>query len=58
MIQRIGRCLRFDPNNPQKRANIVDFIRTNDGGDTSNQSSADTERQSWLTTLSQTNPDQ
>jgi superfamily II DNA or RNA helicase len=25
-IQRIGRCLRIDMNNPNKRANVVDFI--------------------------------
>lgn len=26
-IQRIGRCLRIDPDNPGKRAGIVDFVR-------------------------------
>jgi len=47
-IQRIGRCLRTNPANPDKVANIVDFIRDNDN-DTLN---ADEEREVWLTQLS------
>ena len=27
-VQRVGRCLRSDPNNSQKRATVVDFIKT------------------------------
>ncbi len=48
-IQRMGRCLRTDPNNPDKIANVVDFIRLGDEGDDPN---ADEERCAWLTDLS------
>ena len=50
-IQRIGRCLRTDPNNPAKVANVVDFIRypSNDEADILN---ADEERRAWLSSLS------
>lgn len=48
-IQRMGRCLRTDPNNPLKRANIVDFIRIEDEPGATN---SDLEREAWLTTLS------
>ena len=48
-IQRMGRCLRTDPNNPEKVANIVDFIRqSNEDGE----QNADEEREEWLTDLS------
>jgi len=55
-IQRIGRCLRTDPENPEKRAVVVDFIRTGvvppeDGGSFV---PADVERRAWLSKLSQT----
>ena len=50
-IQRMGRCLRADPGNPGKIANIVDFIRPN-VSDESNVS-ADEERSEWLSQLSQ-----
>lgn len=50
-IQRIGRCLRVDPNNERKIANVIDFIRK-DGGP----KSADEERSDWLTALSQIRP--
>ena len=49
-IQRIGRCLRIDRTNPDKRALVVDFIRvraTADGDPT-----ADEERRVWLQGLS------
>jgi superfamily II DNA or RNA helicase len=45
-IQRIGRCLRTDPTDPEKRALVVDFIRrraTADGDPT-----ADEDRRDWL----------
>ncbi|MCO6185216.1 DEAD/DEAH box helicase family protein [Rhizobium sp. L1K21] len=29
-VQRVGRCLRIDPKNPNKRATIVDFIKTDE----------------------------
>ncbi len=48
-IQRMGRCLRTDPDNPGKVANIVDFIRQSDEEGEQN---ADEERAEWLTGLS------
>jgi superfamily II DNA or RNA helicase len=48
-IQRIGRCLRTDPNNSRKVANIVDFVRDSHEDGPSN---ADQERSAWLTDLS------
>lgn len=50
MIQRIGRCLRVDPNSPRKRANVVDFIRRSD--DLSGLPNGDEERREWLTAVS------
>lgn len=49
-IQRIGRCLRTDPQNPQKRATIIDFIRQPTDGDPIPK--ADQDRFEWLTELS------
>lgn len=49
-IQRIGRCLRTDPQNPNKIADIIDFIRFSE--DDSDPTS-DEERQDWLLQLSQ-----
>jgi len=49
-IQRIGRCLRTNPANPNKIANIVDFIRATDNGPEPN---TDEARCDWLTKLSQ-----
>lgn len=48
-IQRIGRCLRYDPNNPNKRAIVVDFVRPQDSADTL--PNADQERCEWLTEI-------
>ena len=48
-IQRIGRCLRFDPANPNKIANVVDFVRKNNDP---NELNADQERSIWLSELS------
>lgn len=53
-IQRIGRCLRSDPDDPDKRASIVDFIRTRNEGDT--EPNADEERRNWLLELSRVRP--
>jgi superfamily II DNA or RNA helicase len=50
-IQRIGRCLRADPANPNKRARVVDFVRPNDEEDEF--PNADQDRCAWLTELSQ-----
>lgn len=44
-IQRIGRCLRSDPEAPNKRALVIDFVL--------NDFKADAERCAWLTSLSQ-----
>lgn len=52
-IQRMGRCLRFDPVNPAKIANVVDFIRDSRDTDDPN---ADEDRSAWLTELSQLRP--
>lgn len=46
-IQRIGRSLRLDPKNPNKRAGVIDFIQANDESPTS-----DMERCNWLTGIS------
>lgn len=48
--QRIGRALRLDKKNPNKRANVIDFV-LNDYFDNDN---ADQERKEWLTSLSKT----
>ena len=49
-IQRIGRSLRTNPDDPDKIANIVDFIRESDDRPEPN---ADEERRDWLIELSQ-----
>lgn len=46
-IQRIGRCLRVDPINKYKIANVIDFIRKDNGTP-----STDEDRCDWLTALS------
>lgn len=49
--QRIGRALRLDKNNPDKVANVIDFVLEDKSeGDTN----ADTERKEWLTELAKT----
>ena len=52
-IQRLGRCLRTDPGNPDKIANIVDFIRHS--GETEDPNT-DEERRDWLIDLSRARP--
>lgn len=47
--QRIGRALRLDKNNPNKKAKVIDFI-LDDGIE--NDNNADQERKEWLTVLS------
>ena len=47
-IQRVGRCLRTDPNNPDKIANVIDFIRDD--------SSTDADRKTWLQEISKIRP--
>ncbi|MEA5533730.1 DEAD/DEAH box helicase family protein [Crocosphaera sp. XPORK-15E] len=50
-IQRIGRCLRTDPECPNKKAKIVDFVV--EGEEEKERIGADEERYLWLTELSQ-----
>ena len=50
-IQRIGRCLRVDPNNPGKIANVIDFIRKDSGS-----RSTDEDRAEWLSEISKVRP--
>jgi superfamily II DNA or RNA helicase len=57
-IQRIGRCLRIDPADPIKRANVVDFVRTAEVSAGDNFGSPDDERRDWLTRLSQISPEE
>lgn len=49
--QRIGRALRLDKNNPEKKANVIDFILEDIG---ENDNNADQERKEWLAKLSET----
>lgn len=55
-IQRIGRCLRVDPSDPAKRANVVDFIRMPDADGNATES-ADIARSGWLSEVSQVQPE-
>jgi superfamily II DNA or RNA helicase len=49
-IQRMGRCLRKDPANPNKRAIVVDFVRVQEKDVP--ELNADQLRKNWLTSLS------
>lgn len=51
-IQRIGRCLRINPLNPSKRANVIDFIRITKDTDEAGQNNPDANRRDWLSKLS------
>ena len=53
-IQRIGRCLRTNPDEPGKFATIVDFIRQSEKGDSG--LNADQEREIWLSDLATVRP--
>jgi len=60
-IQRMGRCLRVDANQPSKRANVVDFIRMPESSGESNDAespSGDLSRRRWLEELSEIRPDE
>ena len=50
-VQRIGRCLRKDPNNPLKKAIVVDLVRNQD--EDKAELNSDQVRKEWLTYLSQ-----
>ena len=49
--QRIGRALRLDKNNPEKKATVVDFVIEDSE---ENDNNADADRAEWLTDISQT----
>jgi len=53
-IQRIGRCLRIDPLDPEKRAGILDFIRADQKVTSNDEDHAPTDilRGEWLMELS------
>jgi superfamily II DNA or RNA helicase len=55
-IQRLGRCLRIDPQNPEKRAGVIDFIRVDDVDDVDplTDPTTDFERMQWLSDLAAT----
>ena len=55
-IQRIGRCLRTDPQNPKKTASVIDFVRLSGSWD-SDVPNADEERRVWLEDLSKVRND-
>ena len=54
-IQRIGRCLRIDPNRPNKIAHVLDFTRVSDEPE-SEDPMADSGRKEWLKSLSEIKP--
>ena len=58
-VQRVGRCLRTDPENPAKRANVVDFIRTDDieQKEAQDETTADVERREWFRELAKVQPE-
>ena len=56
-IQRIGRCLRRDPNNPNKRALVVDFVASDAGQEEGERESSDVARSRWLSELAQVEPE-
>jgi superfamily II DNA or RNA helicase len=59
-VQRLGRCLRIDPQNPQKRATVMDFIRVEEDqeDEVNPELSADMERRDWLRDLAATRRNQ
>lgn len=54
-IQRIGRCIRTDPTNPNKTANVIDFIVFRDIFK-NDIIKSDEERREWLNKVSSTRP--
>lgn len=51
--QRIGRALRLDKNNPDKKANVIDFVIEDNESD----NNSDQERAEWLSELAKTRRD-
>jgi superfamily II DNA or RNA helicase len=56
-IQRIGRCLRTDPNNPTKTATVIDFVDADRGDGAEDRKSADTIRFEFLQHLANVKPE-
>lgn len=58
-VQRVGRCLRVDPENPGKRAKVVDFIRTDDihKKEAKDETTADVDRRDWFRELAKVRPE-
>lgn len=54
-IQRLGRCLRSDPDNSGKVARVVDFVLTDPSGNPLDDG-IDSDRVNWLTQLSKVRP--
>lgn len=52
-IQRIGRCLRRDPEQEDKRAHVVDFIREDDNEELN----PDQQRREWLNRIAEVEPE-
>lgn len=56
-IQRLGRCLRTDPENPEKRAHVLDFVDFSEQeNESSEHTSADIDRYEWFNQLSAVAP--
>jgi superfamily II DNA or RNA helicase len=55
-VQRLGRCLRIDPDQPSKRAMVIDFIEVEEDEieDPSGELGADIERRDWFRDLAAT----
>lgn len=51
--QRIGRSLRWNPEDPEKRANVVDFICTKSEEEGDYETESDRERKEWLQSLAE-----
>lgn len=52
-IQRLGRCLRTDPENSSKRAHVLDFVDfSGQGNEDAENGSTDIDRYQWFTGLS------
>lgn len=56
--QRIGRCLRTNPEEPDKKALVVDFICVSVDDETGEEYSVDNDRKEWLMSLSSVRRDQ
>lgn len=51
-IQRIGRCLRKNPDDPEKRSLVVDFVLADENCEEQEDQNADSEREEWLREVS------